>query len=218
MLNQPSLIAPLRTRKRKQVGQFFLNWNARGQLCSKYGNQTIFKYIAKLLGYTKSEILLFSSHSYRRTAGTTSANCGATEVDLCRAGRWKNPKTARRYVDNSKLFTRVAAERLHGTNPSNSNFTAIPLPRNVGSLPKVNGESNPVPAVGTNFNFYNCRVMFAGSPPGEHFETNAITCSFVFAINFESKRDIEQSSFFFCTNIRGHAVIFFFDLQRVAIV
>ena len=43
----------------------------------------------------------YSSHTFRRTAATTVANHGATVQELQRAGAWKSPSVAMRYVEES---------------------------------------------------------------------------------------------------------------------
>lgn len=43
----------------------------------------------------------YSEHSGKRGAATEAAGSGMAENEICDVGNWKNPKTARLYIDNN---------------------------------------------------------------------------------------------------------------------
>lgn len=96
--------------------QLIKNWNVKGQCFSQsmgstpLGNTGI--YIAQLLQLPNPET--YTSHTFRRSGATISADNGASLLELMRNFRWKSETVARGYVDNSKTAKQQQAVRISG--------------------------------------------------------------------------------------------------------
>ena len=55
---------------------------------------------------------LYTGHCWRTTSALANAEEGATGTQLCEWYGWENPKTAQRYMRESKNFLKMKAERL----------------------------------------------------------------------------------------------------------
>lgn len=56
----------------------------------------------RFLGMSDLEALLYSSHTWRRSAATILANHGLAIQEIMRMGRWKNEEVVMGYVENSE--------------------------------------------------------------------------------------------------------------------
>lgn len=77
----------------------------------------------------------YTSHCFRRTSATIYADCGATEAELMRFGKWKSPSAPRGYVDDSVANKTKVANQIHSAvMPTISNTTEPGSISNVGSM------------------------------------------------------------------------------------
>ena len=92
------------------------NFNSKGKGRSQpMGINKINKFprmSAKLLGYDEVSCLLFTPHTWRRTAATFLADTGINITNLKRCGRWSSDACAEAYLDDTENLRKERMKRI----------------------------------------------------------------------------------------------------------
>jgi len=151
------------TGENPPTGRFFRqfrNGKYTKQPLGKSFFQRVPKSIALFLGYSDEEANKFTTHWMRRSAASWLANNGASVVQLQKFGRWKNPKMAEHYVDNSDTQKKQLNHLLNSdlsTGQSEESDTPV------GNLVIQTNSGMPLTSLFSNCQFgENCKFEIVG--------------------------------------------------------